>query len=64
MTLSLNEGDYVGLPTAEASWGFKTFTVEEYEELVKGIKDGSITISNDISAMPGVSEHTKVNEIA
>ena len=64
MTLSLAEGDYVGLPTAEASWGFKTFTVEEYEELVKGIKDGSITISNDISAMPGVSEHTKVNEIA
>ncbi|MBU5434431.1 BMP family ABC transporter substrate-binding protein [Pseudoflavonifractor sp. MSJ-37] len=63
LTMSLAEGDYVGLPTDDASWCFKTFTKDEYQTLVDGIKDGSIAISNDISAMPQVSEHTTVNEI-
>ena len=35
----LEDGDYVGLPTAEDSWNFETFTVEEYEELKQKIAD-------------------------
>ena len=27
----LEDGDYIGLPTAEASWHFQNFTVEDYE---------------------------------
>ncbi|MGI5971982.1 MAG: BMP family lipoprotein [Oscillospiraceae bacterium] len=61
---SLNEGDYVGLPTEGESWAFKTFKVDEYQKVVDGIKDGSITISNSTDAMPAVSEFTTVNEIA
>ena len=29
----LEDGDYVGLPTADDSWNFKTFTKDEYEAL-------------------------------
>ena len=29
----LEDGDYVGLPTADDSWNFKTFTKDEYETL-------------------------------
>ena len=36
--LSLAEGDYVGLPTAESSWGFKTFTLDEYNAVLEKIK--------------------------
>ena len=44
--------DYVGLPTADASWGFKTFTKANYEELLNKIKDGTYTISDDTTAAP------------
>ena len=33
-TLNLQMGDFVGLPTAETSWCFKTFTVDEYSALL------------------------------
>lgn len=36
--------DAIGLPTEEASWGFKKFTVAEYEKLLKALKDGSVTV--------------------
>ena len=36
--LGLTQGDYLGLPTADASWGFKTFTKDEYETVLNGIK--------------------------
>ena len=32
-----------------------TFTQEDYKALVAGMFDGSIVVSNDISAMPAVS---------
>ena len=32
--LGLTQGDYLGLPTADASWGFKTFTKDEYETVL------------------------------
>ena len=34
----------IGLPTEESSWGFKTFTVAEYEKVLAGLKDGSIVV--------------------
>ena len=46
LNYSLLEGEYVGLPTAEESWCFETFTVEELEALKEGIKDGSIAVDN------------------
>ena len=63
---SLTEGDYVGLPTAETSWAFKTFTVDEYNTLVEGIRSGSIKVSNDSNAdvQPTVSEYTTLNMVA
>ncbi len=59
----LLEGEYVGLPTAETSWRLGTFTVEEYETIKNGIKDGTIAVSSDTAALPAVSEFTVVNEI-
>ncbi|NCB51079.1 MAG: BMP family ABC transporter substrate-binding protein [Clostridia bacterium] len=66
LKFSLAEGDYVGLPTAETSWGFSTFTLDQYETVKAAIMDGSITIDNssDAAVMPAVSEYTTVTEIA
>ena len=61
--LSLTEGDYVGLPTKTESWRLNTFTVEEYEKLVAGIKDGSVAVSDSIEAVPEVGSHVKLNVI-
>jgi basic membrane protein A len=65
LKFSLAEGDYVGLPTAEASWNFSTFTVEEYDTVKAAITDGSIEIDNssDTAVLPEVSEFTTVNVV-
>lgn len=65
LSFSLAEGDYVGLPTAEGSWNFSTFTIEEYETVKSAIMDGTIEIDNgsDASVLPEVSESTTVNVI-
>ncbi len=34
----------IGLPTAETSWRFEKFTVEEYEKLVEDLKSGALEI--------------------
>lgn len=52
LNLSLAEGDYVGLPTNEESWGFQTFTVEDYNAVLEKIKSGEIVVSNDVETMP------------
>ena len=57
----LLEGEYVGLPTD--TWTMTNFTTEDYEAVKGQIKDGTITVSNDTSKMPAVSENTTVNEI-
>ena len=62
-TLDLSAGAFVGLPTAEESWGFKTFTVEEYNALVDGIKAGTVTVSNAIDAAPATDASVVVNYI-
>ncbi len=50
--------DMVGLPTAEGSWRFQTFTVDEYHTVMEGIKDGSIIVSNDTAAAPATTKIT------
>ena len=61
----LEDGDYVGLPTADDSWNFKTFTKDEYEALKSKIASGEIVVDNssDDATKPTVSEFTKVNYI-
>lgn len=61
--LGLADGDYIGLPTSDESWGFKTFTKDEYQTLLDGIRDGSIVISNDIENQPEVGEGVTVSYI-
>lgn len=44
----------VGIPTADSSWRFTTFTVAEYDALYAMILDGSLVISSDIENAPTV----------
>ena len=61
----LEDGDYVGLPTADDSWNFKTFTKDEYEALKSKIASGELVVDNssDDATKPTVSEFTTVNYI-
>ena len=61
----LEDGDYIGLPTADDSWNFKTFTKDEYEAVKDKIASGEIVVDNssDDATKPTVSEFTKVNYI-
>ena len=61
----LEDGNYVGLPTADDSWNFKTFTKDEYETLKTKIASGELVVDNssDDATKPTVSEFTKVNYI-
>lgn len=61
---SLEARNYVGLPTADRSWKFKTYTKDEYETLVSKLAAGTITVSGDVTAAPTVSEKTTVNYIS
>lgn len=61
--LGLTQGDYIGLPTDEASWGFTTFTQDEYNTVLNGIKDGSIAVSNDTENNPEVGSHVSVDYV-
>ena len=61
----LEDGDYIGLPTADDSWNFETFTVDEYNALKEKIASGEIVVDNssDDATKPTVSEFTKVTYI-
>ena len=61
----LQEGDYIGLPTAEDSWNFRTFTVEEYEAVKDKIASGEIVVDNssEDSVKPETSDLVTVNYI-
>ncbi len=41
--------DAVGLPTA--TWGFKNYTVDDYNKLLASIKDGSVKIDSDYTKL-------------
>ena len=58
-TLGLVSGDdteanYVQLPLETTQWG-DGFTQDDYKTLVKAMFDGTVTVSNDITAMPAVT---------
>ena len=58
-TLGLVNGEdptanYVQLPMESTQWS-DTFTKDDYKALVKGMFEGTITVSSDISAMPAVT---------
>ena len=58
-TLGLVNGDdptanYVQIPMETTQWS-DTFTKDDYKALVKGMFEGTITVSSDISAMPAVT---------
>jgi len=55
---SLQEGEYVGLPTAEGSWRFNSFTVEEYNVIHDAVKNGEVVVSNDTENAPAVTNST------
>ena len=61
----LQEGDYVGLPTAEGSWNFRTFTVEEYEAVKEKIASGEIVVDNssEDSVKPTTSDLVTVTYV-
>jgi basic membrane protein A len=61
---SLEARNYVGLPTSDRSWKFKTFTKTEYEALVAKLAAGTIVVSGDVAAAPTVSAKTTVNYIS
>ncbi len=52
--------DGVGLPTAEGSWRFAKYTLDEYNALYAQLKDGSVVVSADTDNQPAV-EITKVD---
>ena len=58
-TLGLVTGDdptanYVQIPMESTQWS-DSFTQDDYKALVKGMFDGTIVVSGDISAMPAVT---------
>ncbi len=59
-TLGLVSGDdpeanYVGLPMASTQFEDGKFSQDDYKALVKSIFDGTVTVSNDISVEPTVT---------
>lgn len=48
------EANYVQLPMESTQWS-DTFTVDDYKALVASLYDGTVTVSNDISADPAVT---------
>ena len=59
----LEEGDFVGLPTATESWNFKTFTTDEYHTIVEKIRSGELVVDNtsDDATKPVTSDSLTVN---
>jgi len=51
------EANYVQLPTATTQWS-DTFTQDDYKALVAAMFDGTVTVSNDISVEPTVTNIT------
>ncbi|MBO5502448.1 MAG: BMP family ABC transporter substrate-binding protein, partial [Clostridia bacterium] len=50
------ENDAVGLPTAAESWGFETYTVEQYQDAMAAVKAGEITIDGETITEAAIAE--------
>ena len=57
--------DSVGLPTA--TWSLKNFSVEEYEDLVAALKDGTLVVDSSVLAggdiVQAATDHVTINYI-
>ena len=42
--------DAVGLPTADESWRFETFTLDQYDEMYQKVLDGTLVVDADYEA--------------
>ncbi|MBQ3278551.1 MAG: BMP family ABC transporter substrate-binding protein [Clostridia bacterium] len=51
----------IALPTAEGSWRFKKFTVEEYEKMVQDVINGSLVIDDDYNNLKYEYPNMKIN---
>lgn len=60
----LENRDYVGIPTAESSWRFETFTLDQYNAILTSIKNGTVTITNSTTEAPTVSSYTTVDYVS
>lgn len=60
----LENRDYVGIPTAESSWRFETFTLDQYNAILTSIKNGTVTITNSTTEDPTVSSYTTVDYVS
>ena len=52
------EENYVQIPTASTQFEDGKFTQADYEALVAAMFAGDVTVSNDITAMPAVTNVT------
>ena len=53
----------IALPTAESSWRFSTFTVEEYEKMVQDVVSGALVIDDDYSNMKTEYDNLKITMV-
>ena len=63
VNLNLQDGDFIGLPSADESFRFQTFTMEECEKIKADIRKGIRTVSSACDYMPMVSWNTTIEEI-
>ena len=63
ITYSLSEGDYVGIPTAESSWRFNNFTMEQYEAVHAKLMSGEIVVDNNSDNVNPEIEGITVNYV-
>ena len=55
------EKNYVGIPTATTQFEAGKFTAEDYAALVKAMFEGTLKVSNDITAMPATTNTNVVD---
>ena len=63
ITYSLSEGDYVGIPTAESSWRFNNFTMDQYTAVHDKLMSGEIVVDNNSDNVNPEVEGITVNYV-
>ena len=63
ITYSLAEGDYVGIPTAEGSWRFNKFTMDQYTAVHDKLMSGEIVVDNNSDNVNPEIEGISVNYV-
>ena len=53
----------IALPTADTSWRFSTFTVEEYEKMVQDVISGALVIDDDYANMKTEYDNLKITMV-